>query len=71
MQKKTQFLADRLRMKTLTDEQSAALQQFLFPADRDGSEFQREYKAWERQHPANVKPMTDAELDELVDLGLL
>ena len=73
------FFADELRKRTLTEEQSVALQDALFPAHDDtpqslskaALDMAKAYEQWrieeakKPQPPENVKPITDAEADAL------
>ncbi len=76
------FFADELRKRTLTDEQSIALQEMLFPGWDDNPNKARmesvkdmtaAYTKWKIEQeknpkaPEKVKPMTDAEIEDLAN----
>jgi len=77
--KLSQFFADTLRTRELTDEQSIALQRMLFPGIgddensrlRDGAlDMATAYMKWEanqsnRKDEHHAAPMSDAEIEEL------
>ena len=69
MKKVVKFLASELPKRNWTDEQIAGLKMALFPKSSD---FEPAYKNWLQRHPEekDVKPMSDAELDELANMGL-
>ena len=80
--KLSQFFADTLRTRELTDEQSIALQRMLFPGIgddensrlRDGAlDMANAFMKWEakqsnRKDEHHAAPMSDAELEELAAL---
>ena len=85
MEKKklAQFYADTLRNRELTDEQSMALQQMLFPGVGDDEnsrlrdvalDMANAYLRWEKQTSHNhkdehqVTPLTDAEVEALAEM---
>ncbi len=77
--KLSQFFADTLRTRELTDEQSIALQRMLFPGIgddensrlRDGAlDMATAYMKWEakqsnRKDEHQVTPMSDSEIEQL------
>ena len=69
MKKVVKFLASELPKRNWTDEQIECLKMALFPKS---SEFEPAYKNWLQRHPEmkDVKPMSEAELDELANMGL-
>lgn len=71
MKKVVNFLADEIKKRDWSDEQIKALKTALFPGTHS-SEFEPAYKNWLQRHPdqKDVKPMTEEELEELVNMGL-
>jgi hypothetical protein len=69
MKKVVNFLADEIKKRDWSDEQIKGLKMALFPKS---SEFEPAYKNWLQRHPEqkDVKPMSEAELDELANMGL-
>lgn len=82
MKKLSQFYADTLRTRELTDEQSMTLQQMLFPGIgddinsrlRDGAlDMANAYLKWETKQTNHkdehqVTPMTEAEVEALAEM---
>ena len=71
MKKVVNFLAEEIKKRDWSDQQIAALKTALFPGTHS-SEFEPAYKQWLQlnQDQKDIKPMTDAELEELVNMGL-
>ena len=69
MKNVVKFLASELPKKNWTDDQIEGLKMALFPKS---SQFEPAYKNWLQRHPEmkDVKPMSEAELDELANMGL-
>ena len=69
MKKVVNFLADEIKKRDWSDEQIKGLKMALFPKS---SEFDPAYKNWLQRHPEmkDVKLMSEAELDELANMGL-
>lgn len=70
MKKIVNFLAEEVKKRDWSDEQIKALKTALFPGTHS-SEFEPAYKRWLAQNPQkDIKPMTEAELEELANMGL-
>lgn len=69
MKKVVNFFVEEIKKRDWSEEQIKGLKMALFPRSSD---FEPAYKNWLQRHPdqKDVKPMTEEELEELVNMGL-
>ena len=64
------FLASEIVKRDWTDDQIDGLKKALFPGTHQ-SEFEPAYKQWQARNPQkDINPMSEAEIDQMVEMGL-
>ena len=69
MKKIVNFLAEEIKKRDWSDDQIDGLKKALFPGTHR-SEFEPAYKHWLALQPKDVKPMTEDEINQMVEMGL-